>query len=69
MPNMSRANNLARSTNAYLNSEEKWRHNRGDVHSLMKRLKRSKREESKKKFIVTASVFSVLIISGIIISF
>jgi len=36
---------------------------------LMKRLKNNKRKENKEKFIFVMTVVSVLVISGIIISF
>ena len=69
MPNTSRKNNLDQNINAYLNTQANWRSNRGDVHSLMKRLKKNKQKENKEKFIFMVTAISVLVISGIIISF
>ena len=69
MPNTSRKNNLAQNINHYLNTQANWRSNRGDVSLLMKRLKNNKRKENKEKFIFGMTVVSVLVISGIIISF
>ena len=53
----------------YLSSQANWRSNRGDVQSLMRRLKESKRKEDNEKFIFVATTISILVISGIIISF
>ena len=53
----------------YLNIQTNWRSNRGDVQSLMRRLKESKRKEDNEKFIFVATTISILVISGIIISF
>ena len=69
MPNTSRKNNLDQNINPYLNVQANWRSNRGDVHSLMKRLKKNKQRQDKEKLIFMATVVGVLVISGIIISF
>ena len=69
MPNTSRKNNLNQNINPYLNTQANWRSNRGDVHFLMKRLKENERKINKEKFIFVATAISVLVISGIIISF
>ena len=69
MPNTSRKNNLEQNINPYLNAQANWRSNRGDVHSLMKRLKKNKQKESKEKLVFLVTAISVLVISGIIISF
>ena len=53
----------------YLNVEANWKSNRGDVQSLMRRLKDNKRKENNGKFIFVTTAISVLVISGIIISF
>ena len=46
-----------------------WRSNRGDFLALMKRLKKNEQKENKEKLIFVATAISVLVISGIIISF
>ena len=69
MPNTSRKNNLDQNINPYLNTQENWRSNRGDVHFLMKRLKKNERKKNKEKLIFLVTAISVLVISGIIISF
>ena len=69
MPNTSRKNNLDQNINPYLNTQANWRSNRGDVHFLMKRLKKSEQRKNKKKLIFVVTAISVLVISGIIISF
>ena len=69
MPNTSRKNNLNQNINPYINIQANWRSKRGDVHSLMKRLKEKEQKKNKEKlFFVTTSI-CVLVISGIIISF
>ena len=69
MPNTSRKNNLNQNINPYLNTQANWRSNRGDVQLLMKRLIKNKQKENKEKFIFVATAISVLVISGLIISF
>ena len=69
MPNTSRKNNLDQNINPYLNAQANWRSNRGDVHFLMKRLKKNERKKNKETLIFLMTVISVLVISGIIISF
>ena len=69
MPNTSRKNNLDQNINPYLNTQANWRSNRGDVHFLMKRLKKNERKKNKETLIFLMTVISVLVISGIIISF
>ena len=69
MPNTSKKNNLNKNINSYLNTFVNWRSNRGDFHVLMKRLKNNERKKDKEKFIFVATAISVLVISGIIISF
>ena len=69
MPNTRRKNNLDQNINPYLNIQANWRSNRGNVQSLMKRLKESRRKENNEKFIFVATTISIIVISGIIISF
>ena len=69
MPNTSRRNNLNQNINPYLNKLANWRSNRGDVHLLMKRLKKNEKKENKGKFFFVVTAISVLVVSGIIISF
>ena len=69
MPNTSRKTNLNQNINPYLNTQVNWRSNRGDVHFLMKRLKKNERKKNKETLIFLMTVISVLVISGIIISF
>ena len=69
MPNTSRKSNLEQDINPYLNAQANWRANRGDVQSLMRRLKENKRKENNGKFIFVTTAISILVISGIIISF
>jgi len=69
MPNTSRKNNLEQNINPYLNAQANWRSNRGNVQSLMRRLRESKRKKNNGKFIFVTTAISILVISGIIISF
>ena len=69
MPNTSRKTNLNQNINPYLNTQVNWRSNRGDVQFLMKRLKENEQKENKKKLTFVVTAISVLVISGIIISF
>ena len=69
MLNTDRKNNLGQNINPYLSIQANWRSNRGDVHFLMKRLKENEQKENKKKLIFVVTAISVLVISGIIISF
>ena len=69
MPNTSRKNNLNQNIDPYLNIQANWRSNRGDVHSLMKRLKEKEQKKSKEKLFFVTTAICVLVISGIIISF
>ena len=66
---MSEKKNLNQNTLPYLSAKANWRSNRGDVQSLMRRLKENKRKENNGKFIFAATAVSILVISGIIISF
>ena len=69
MPNTRRKNNLDQNINPYLNVQSNWRSNRGDVHFLMKRLKKNEQKKNKEKLIFMVTAISVLVISGIIFSF
>ena len=69
MSNTSRKSNLEQSINPYLNAQANWRSNRGDVNLLKKRLKKYERKKHQEKLIFTVTIVSVLVISGIIISF
>ena len=66
---MSEKNNLGKNILPYLSVQANWRSNRGDVQSLMRRLKENKRKENNGKFIFVATAISILVTSGIIISF
>ena len=66
---MSEKKNLDKNIFPYLSIQTNWRSNRGDVQSLMRRLKENKRKENNGKFIFVATAISILVISGIIISF
>ena len=69
MPNGTKEKNLDQNILSYLSAQTNWRSNRGDVQSLMRRLKENKRKEDNGKFIFVATAISILVISGIIISF
>ena len=69
MPNTRRRSNLNQNINPYLNKLANWRSNRGNVHLLMKKLKKNEKKENKEKLIFVVTAISVLVISGIIISF
>ena len=69
MPNTSRKNNLDQNINPYLNVQANWRSNRGDVLFLKKRLKDYEQKKNKEKIMFVVTAISVLVISGIIISF
>ena len=69
MPNINRKNNLEQNINPYLNAQANWRSNRGDVHLLIKRLKKNEQKENNEKFIFVVTAISVLVIFGTIISF
>ena len=66
---MSEKKNPDQNTLPYLSAQANWRSNRGDVQSLMRRLKDNKRKENNGKFIFAATAISILVISGVIISF
>ena len=61
--------NLDKNILPYLSVQANWRSNRGDIQSLMRRLKENKRKEKNGKFIFLTTTIGILVISGIIISF
>ena len=69
MLNTRRKSNPDQNINPYLNKQMNWRSNRGDVHFLMKRLKKNEQKKNKEKLIFMVTTISVLVISGIIFSF
>ena len=69
MPNTDRRNNLKQNITSYLNTQANWRSNRGDVLFLMKKLKDNEQKKNKEKIMFVVTAISVLVISGIIISF
>tara|TARA_B100000745_G_C20063897_1_gene363087 strand:+ start:115 stop:324 length:210 start_codon:yes stop_codon:yes gene_type:complete len=69
MPNTSQKRKDAQNINSYLKIKSNLRIDRGNVISLIKKLKESKKKKNNEKFIFLASTISILIISGIIISF
>ena len=69
MANTSRKNSFDQNINPYLNIQANWRSNRGDVHSLMKKLKKKEQKKNKEKLFFVTTTICVLVISGIIISF
>ena len=69
MPNMSEKKNQDQNILPFLSVQANWRSNRGDVQSLMRRLKKNKRKENNGRFIFVTTAISILVISGIIFSF
>ena len=69
MSNMSEKKNLDQNILPYLSAQANWRSNRGDVQSLMRKLKENKRKENNGNFIFVTTAIGILVISGIIISF
>ena len=66
---MPKKRNIDQNILPYLSAQANWRSNRGDVQSLMRRLKENKRKENNGKFIFVTTTIGILVISGIIISF
>ena len=66
---MSEKKNLDQNILPLLSVQTNWRSDRGNVQSLMRRLKENKRKENNGKFIFATTAISLLVISGIIISF
>ena len=66
---MREKNNLDQNILPYLSVQPDWRSKRRNVQSLMRRLKEKKRKENNGKFVFVTAAISILVISGIIISF
>jgi len=66
---MSEKKNLDQNILSLLSVQTNWRSDRGNVQSLMRRLKENKRKENNGKFIFATAAISIFVISGIIISF
>ena len=66
---MSEKKNIDQDTLPYLSVQENWRSNRGNIQLLMRRLRENNRKENNGKFIFVTTAISILVISGIIISF
>jgi|MGYP000047070859 hypothetical protein len=66
---MSEKKNLDQNILPLLSVQTNWRSDRGNVQSLMRRLKENKRKENNGKFIFATAAISIFVISGIIISF
>ena len=69
MPNIQRTNNHTRHISPYVNIKVDLRSKKGSVHSLLKRLKDKEQKKNKEKFVFMFMTISILVISGIIISF
>ncbi len=66
---MSEKKNLDQNILPLLSVQTNWGSDRGNVQSLMRRLKENKRKENNGKFIFATAAISIFVISGIIISF
>ena len=66
---MPRKRNIDQNIPPYLNIQANWRSDRGNIQLLMRRLRENNRKENNGKFIFVTTAISVLVISGIIISF
>jgi hypothetical protein len=66
---MSEKRNINQNIHPYLNMRTNWRSGRGNIQILMRRLRENNRKENNGKFIFVTTAISVLVISGIIISF
>jgi hypothetical protein len=66
---MSKKENIDQNIHPYLNMRANWRPGRGNIQILMRRLRENNRKENNGKFIFVTTAISVLVISGIIISF
>jgi len=67
--NMSDKKNIDQNISPYLSVQTNWRSSRGNIYLLMRRLKEKNRKENNGKFIFVTTAISILVISGIIISF
>jgi hypothetical protein len=66
---MSEKENIDQNIHPYLSVQAKWISNRGNIQLLMRRLRENNRKENNGKFIFVTTAISILVISGIIISF
>ena len=66
---MSEKENIDQNIRPYLNMQTNWKSGRGNIQLLMRRLRENNRKENNGKFIFMTTAISVLVISGIIISF
>ena len=66
---MSEKKNIDQNIRPYLNMQANLRSGRGNIQLLMRRLRENNRKENNGKFIFVTTAISVLVISGIIISF
>ena len=66
---MSEKKNLDQNILPYLSAQANWRSNRGDVQSLMRRLRENNRKKNNGNFIFVTTAIGILVISGIIIYF
>ena len=69
MPDLGEKDNFGRSIGAYSNPAADSESDKRDVKFLIKRLRINKQKENKGKLIFMATGISILVISGIIISF
>ena len=66
---MSNKRNIDQNIHPCLNIQAKRRSDRGNIQQLMRRLRENNRKENNGKFIFMTTAISILVISGIIISF
>ncbi len=66
---MSKKRNIDQNILPYLNIQANRRSDRGNIQLLMRRLRENNRKENNGKFIFVTTAISILVISGIIISF
>ena len=69
MQKTSRKSDYDQSIGYALNVRRQWSPFKGDINFLKKRLKESQKKKTKEKFIFTAVLVTVVLVSGIIISF
>jgi hypothetical protein len=67
--NMFEKKNIDQNISSYLSVQRNWSSGRGNVQLLMRRLRENNRKENNGKFIFMTTAISILVISGIIISF
>jgi hypothetical protein len=66
---MSEKQNIDQNVHPNLSVQANWRSGRGNVQLLMRKLRENNRKKNNGKFIFVTTAISVLVISGIIISF